>query len=297
MEASRTEHACDLQLAQDVSAGVLAAWHEFVERYSALVLSVVRRYLADFDSEVTRDAYVDVLESMYSNGLARYDGRAALSTWVMAIARSRALDRRRALRGRHREPAWLARLPDRDREIFRLHYEDGESLEAIRDRFASRGEPLTAAEIVRALDRLEARVDRRLRTRLAYDLHARTVGAASGSLLDFLDHLRRENRAASEALRPDLLLMERRTRRLLDRVRRSVQDLDAEERKVVELRFYRALTAQQIADELGLAGPRRAYTLINRAVVNLRHIAFGEAQALGRAGAEASALGSDRRDP
>jgi hypothetical protein len=34
MEASRSGYSLDLQLAQDVGAGVLDAWHEFVTRYS-----------------------------------------------------------------------------------------------------------------------------------------------------------------------------------------------------------------------------------------------------------------------
>jgi len=136
------------------------------------------------------------------------------------------------------------------------------------------GERLTQEDVTQSLDRIEGLMDRRLRTRLAYDLQARTVGAASGSLLDFLDHARRENTAAAEALRPDLVLMERRTHRLLMQVERGVEHLVADERKVIELRFYRALTAHQIAAEMGLESPRRAYTLINRAVVNLRRIVF-----------------------
>ena len=276
MEASRNEHAFELRLAQDAGDGVLEAWHQFVESYSGLVYSVVRRCLADFDEEAWRDAYVDVLEYMHSTGLARYDGRAALSTWVMTISRTRAVDRRRALGGRKRDPAWLAGLSPRDREIFRLHYERGDDIEAILQRFAARGERLTQEDIAQSLDRIDARMDHRLRTRLAYDLQARTVGAASGCFLDFLDQVSHENTAAAEALRPDLVLLERRTQRLMEEVERGVEYLVADERKVVELRFYRSLTANEIAAEMGLDGPRRAYTLIDRALASLRRIVLKE---------------------
>jgi hypothetical protein len=39
---------------------------------------------------------------------------------------------------------------------------------------------------------------------------------------------------------------------------------------VVELHYYGHLTAPQIAVEMALPGPRRVYTLIDRALVRLR---------------------------
>lgn len=270
MNVCTTEHVLDLQFARAIQDGDIEAWHEFVLRYSGLILSLVRRYLADFDEETQRTGYVDVLQYMYATGLRKYDGRAALSTWTMAISRSRALDARRALSGRHRQPAWVAALKPREREIFHLYFERGDEIGAIRARFAARGETLTVASIARVLARLDAKMDPRLRSRLAYDLHARTVGAVSGSLLGFLDHLRRQTAAAEEALRPDLLLVERQTRAQLNQIGQLIERLDPLERKIVELHYYQGLAASQIARELHLAGPRRVYTLINRTLAHLR---------------------------
>ena len=270
MEASRSERSLDLQLSRDACNGVLAAWHEFVERYSSVIAGIGRRYLADFDEDARRDAYVDTLEYMRSSGLALYDGRAALSTWVMAIARSRALDLRRAMCGRRRDPVWLAAMRGRDHDIFHLYFEGGEGISEIRQRFAARGERVSAQEVVESLDRLEARMDRRLRTRLAYDLQARTVGAASGGFLAFLDQVRLEQLTAMEALRPDLELSRRETEQLLDAVESVVRQLDAEDRTVVEMHFYRHWSARRIAQELRLQSPRRAYSRIGRAVARLR---------------------------
>ena len=270
MDVSRDEHSHDVHLARQIVAGSLDAWHGFVKDYSSLIYAIARRYLVDFDEETRRDAYVAILEYMYSHGLAKYDGRAAMSTWVMTIARSRALDIRRAARGRKRDPAWLAGLQPRDREIYHLYFESGEDTATIRSRFARRGEQLTMADLSGSLDRLEAQMDRRLRTRLAYDLYARSLGTVSGSLLGFLDHLRLEQAAAAEASRPDIQLMERQTRLLLDQVRSAVENLGPDERKVVELHFYRSLAAPQIASTMGLPGARRVYTLLDRALVALR---------------------------
>jgi DNA-directed RNA polymerase specialized sigma subunit len=179
---------------------------------------------------------------------------------------------RRNLCGRRREPGWLAALPEIDQEIYRAYYENGADVGTIRAEQARRGRTLTAAEVSECLDRLDASIDHRLRTRLAYDLHARSIGAASGSFLLFLDQLRLEHLAATDALRPDAQLLERRMQELLEGVQRSLEALATEDRKVVELYFYQRLSAQQIAARLGLPGPRRAYTLIQRAVARLRSI-------------------------
>ena len=266
------EHPVDLQLARDIGDGLVDPWHEFVTRYSGLIFSIVRRYLADYDEEVHRDAYVQVLEYMYSSGLRKYDGRAALSTWIMTVARSRSLDVRRRMCGRRRDPVWLARLSARDQEVFRRYFENGEDIATIRARFAHRGEVVTHADIERSLERIEARLDRRLRTRLAYDLHARSFGVTSGSLLGYLDQLRLDQAEVADKLRPDIQLMQRAARVFLERISRSLEALDPEERKVVELHYYQQLAASRIAAEMGLPGPRRVYTLIDRALAHLRRV-------------------------
>jgi DNA-directed RNA polymerase specialized sigma24 family protein len=130
---------------------------------------------------------------------------------------------------------------------------------------------MTLAQLARALERIESRMDRRLRSRLAYDLYARSTGGISGTLLGFLDHLRLQQAAASDALRPDIQLMEAQTRLLLEQVRKEVQNLTPDERKVVELHFYRGLAAPQVAIAMGLPGARRVYTILDRALDALRH--------------------------
>src|SRR5262249_27453177 len=151
-----------------------------------------RRYLVDADSDDQRDVYVQVLEHFYRNGLAAYDGRTALSTWVMTVARSRSLDFLRARLRRQPPPAWLASLSAAGLLIYRLYYLQGESYAAIAQAFKAQGEVLSIADWTTALDRIEERMDPKLRTRLAYDLQARSVGACSGRLLELLEHLARQ---------------------------------------------------------------------------------------------------------
>jgi DNA-directed RNA polymerase specialized sigma24 family protein len=64
--------------------------------------------------------------------------------------------------------------------------------------------------------------------------------------------------------------MEREARRLLERVRELIDQLPSEDRRVYSLRFERGWTAHQIAEELGLADSRGAYTVVDRIVRGLR---------------------------
>ena len=270
MEAKRQEHAADLELAQAAAQGSLSAWHEFVSRYSGLIFSIVRRYLVICEDDEQRAVYVQCLEHLYRSQLARYDGRASLGTWVMTVTRSRCLDALRSRRGRKRPPVWLKDLSPHDQEFYRLYFLEGRSYGAIAEEFAHGGRIFTPELFAGSLARIEARMDRGLRTRMAYDLQARSVGAVSGRLLEFLDHLRLEQQERAEVLQADFELVQTQTRSLLEQVEACVARLKEPERGVIQLHFYDGLPAPEIARRMELSGPRRVYTLIDRGVGMLR---------------------------
>src|SRR5215831_19335507 len=114
MNPPMVDYSADIQLARSVVAGSLEAWHAFVLRYSGIIFSMVRRYLPDRDDDTRRDAYVRTLEHFYRTGLAHYDGRTRLSTWVMTVTRSRCLDLLRERHGRRRLPTWIQQLSTSD---------------------------------------------------------------------------------------------------------------------------------------------------------------------------------------
>ena len=239
------------------------AWHRLVERHSAVIHSVLRRYLQD--EEEVRDAYVDTLERLYKGQLARYEGRSSLSTWLVFVARSAALDRLRSRLGRRELPAGVKDLSEREREIFRRYYFEGQSFEAVRHWAA-----LPADELAEILGRIEATLSRRSLRRYAYDLHASSVGAASGRLLEFLDHLREEHAGRLSEREPDYALLEKEARATTRRVRALIERLPEAERRILTLRFDHGLSARQIAESMGLEGQRQAYTQVDRALRRLR---------------------------
>jgi RNA polymerase sigma-70 factor, ECF subfamily len=93
----------DRELVRRMAAGDEAALGQLYDRYSTLVHSVALRVVGDAD-----DAE-EVVEASFWQAwrqASRYEEtRGGISTWLVMIARSRAVDRLRALR-RSREQAW-----------------------------------------------------------------------------------------------------------------------------------------------------------------------------------------------
>ena len=266
-EASSTAGE-DLALVQAIRAGSVEAWHHFVQRYSGIIYSVLRRYFHDEDE--IRDGYVDILEKLYRGTLDQYTGRSALSTWLVFVARSHAIDEHRRRHGRRELPTAVKAMGELERRVFALYYLEGATFDTVRQRAAPADDPLTTEDLIEILGRIEESLDRRTRRRIAYDLHAASVGAAAGRILEFLDQATAEYQSKCRRLDPAFLLMEKETRATVARVRTLIDSLPEQERRILSLRFDHGWTAKQIAEELELGGQRKAYTLIDHAVRRLR---------------------------
>lgn len=262
----------DIELAQLVADGDVAAWHAFVKRYSGLIYSLVGRYLGDPDEDERRAVYVAVLESLHGGALARYDGRAALSTWIGVVTRSRCLDRHRSRHGRRQTPQWLAGLAERDQEIYHLYFIEGLSYALVCDRIRGKSPDFSVEDLVDALDRIEEHLDAGVRKRLAFDLQARTSGAVSGRVLEYCAELSAEAAQKDTFFDPENEVVEQELRGRLARLESAIERLDAEEAHAVASRFAEGLTARETADVMGLSGPRRVYTIVDRALRKLREI-------------------------
>lgn len=272
MEAAPVGNGGDRVLATRAAGGDEQAWHDFVLRYSGLIRAIVRRYHPSRPPDEQLTLFVEILEFLYREGLARYDGRAALSTWVMTISRSRALDALRRDFGRRRRPKWFDTLSDVEQKVYRLSLVEMRTLPETLDRLAQEGTRLDERDLEAMIDRLLERLDPNSRKRMHYERHAKNQGLGSARLLEVLDHLSMEQETSAAAARPDVVLFEKRTRQILEDIDACVRALDEPERRILVLRYYEALSAQAIAERLALPGARRVYTLLNRALDALRGV-------------------------
>ena len=263
-------HDADLALARRILAGDEPAWETFVERYAGLIYSVVRRYLRTRDVDDVRSVLVDVLVSLRRTKLATYEGRAALSTWLTMVARSEALEQVRRRFGRGRDVRGCEPLTAQEKELFRLYHVEGVPAREAIAVLSRDGEAWTVDRLIASLRTVERKLGERWLRRHAYDMHAQSVGAASGRLLEYLDHVREEFQSGPGGHSPEYHLMEREARRTAERVSELIAELAPEERRILTLRFERGWTARAIADELGLPGTRGVYTVLERVVRRLR---------------------------
>lgn len=270
-------HEQDLELVHRILADDTPAWEEFVHRYAGLLYSVVRRYLRTRDVDDVRSVLVDVLVSLRRTKLRTYEGRASLSTWLTLVARSQALEVLRRRFGRGQDVKGCEQLSPSERKLFRLYHIEGRSHREVIREFERSGEEWTLERFVAALRTVERKLGDRWLRRLAYDLHAQSVGAASGRLLEYLDHVREEFQHQPGGHSPEYHLMEKEARHTVQRLTERIAELPPDERRILQLRFERGWTAQKIAEELGLPSARGVYSITERIVRRLRRW-FGEEQ-------------------
>ena len=120
------------RLIQLIRDGSDAAWAEFVQRFSPLLLQAART--VERDRDAAADAFVFICERLRERRgarLASYDSTrpGSFETWLRAVALNLARDARRRRVGRFREWAATARLPPLEQRVFRLRYELGFSFD------------------------------------------------------------------------------------------------------------------------------------------------------------------------
>ncbi len=263
------DHREDLELARAVVGGSLTAWHELIDRFSSLIHGVLRRQLFGEDEDDIESVYADVLEALDDGGLAGYEGRSKLSTWLIVFSRNRALDLLRKRYGRARPPRWLDRLDPLRRELVRLHFVERLPFEIVVHQARLAGHDATPSRVLEALLELSDVVpDEYLRRAAAGPLRHEDLDACSPALMQRLRSLS-ENAGGPEAS-PDGGLLAAEEEERLGRLRAAMKGLSPREARVLHLRFYEGWAAPRIARELGLDGPRKVYTITERVLAKLR---------------------------
>ena len=262
--------ADDRRLVEEIRRGSLGAWHEFLERYTGLIYGVLRRHLISEDEDEIRNVYVEIVEALHGGELFKYAYRSRLSTWLTVLARARAFDYRRKVRGRRRLPSEVENLGQLDRQVLQLYFVEKLSLEIVVQTLHWKGYRADAQDVVAAVERIEDRLDRRFLRRLDDEAAAHVDGPKSIQVLRYLTHLRAQQQRDVMRDAPDQGLLEEEARREANRIREMIAALPSRERRIVKLRFEKRLPARAIAEILGLENPRRVYTILDRILARFR---------------------------
>ncbi len=277
-----------MRLVEAVLAGSETAWHTFIDRYTGLIIHVLRRYL--FDEDQVRGTYVDVLENLHQGRLRTYRGRSSLATWLLLVSRNAATDQLRHEHGRREMPRGLRRMSDLHQEIYRLYYVEGQTFTATLKQIWLQGHRLAEDDLIDQLAEIDAELTDRTCRRVRYDLAAESLGAASGRLLEYCDAINYEADLGRHDQDPlNRLIMKEAEIRALKTLR-YVAELPADERRILSLRFEKGLSAQEIAERLGLGNRRRVFTILNRIVRALRRRHLTEEKRQNNSGNPASGV-------
>ncbi len=279
MTTGSDNFAAERDLVDRILAGSEPDWHLFIDRYSGLIYSVLRRYL--FDDDEVRDVWVQVMERLANSALQGFAGRSSLGSWLVLVARSTVFDHLRSVRGRREDPAGLADLDDRCRLVFKRFYRDGAGYEAVRHELARAGALADGETLAAILVEIEEAISSRALRRILWDLQATSAGVVTGRLLEFMDAAAREAREQSALATPEMDLFQKETRQTIARIRELMKELPTQERRALELRFDDGWPAHRIAVELELSGQREVYTMICRATRRLRRLLGPAGAALG----------------
>jgi RNA polymerase sigma factor (sigma-70 family) len=183
MSAALPPELSELLDAPDVRARN-AAWHDFTQTYSKLLLHTAHSLGGGYDAAMDRYSYV--LEQLQRDDFRRLrgyaaDGRSKFSTWLVVVARRLCLDYTRQRYGRVRGGTAADDLHERRRRLANLV---GEQIDLTRLQDAAAPDPervLSAREIhdvlASALERLEPRDRLLIRLRFEDELSAQEIAS------------------------------------------------------------------------------------------------------------------------
>ncbi len=260
----------DFNLASAINDGSEKAWHEFVERYSGLIMGVIRRQLFEADEDQVRSIYVDILSSLYTTGLQKYRAKSSLSTWLIVFTRNRARDHLRRLYGRSTEPTGYRKLRKRDKLVFKLFYNEMLPLGAIVLQLRWSEPKITIDDIVKSIRRIEKLLNPRYLRNLNEKNQARRHGIRSIQLARYLIDISVRDDIYARCVKPDSAMLERETSESVRELKEKIANLHENERKILYLKFDKGLSAKEIASEMEIAEERRVYTIVDRITRKLR---------------------------
>jgi RNA polymerase sigma factor (sigma-70 family) len=255
-----------------------AAWDAFLDRYSGLILSVIRRYESDHDEIM--DRYLFVCEKLCARNFKRLrafrpaeeSGGPSFSTWLTAVVRNLCIDFCRKKEGRRRLFKSLQHLSETDQLIFRYVFWHGHTITETQALLQQkRGAALSGREIAEALQR----VRQALREKKLHELIADLAGRYPARIDEPTGGS--EERSAPEiAARLDPEVETQRAE-MVRALHAALGALSERELLILKLRFDQGLKAKEIAEIVGTDDYRQVYAEIGKILRKLR----GELERLG----------------
>lgn len=255
-----------------------AAWSEFLRRYAATILKIVRRY--ESDPQRANECFDDVCRALNDDRFRRVlkfraNGPASFRTWLMAVTANLCVDWRRKTRGRFRPIRAVAHLPELDQVVYRHIFVRGMTRSECLRQLSPTFPELTEQQ----LSDINARLFTLLTSQQRWYLGSRL--ATAGPSFDCVTGEFAEEAfqsVDSDAGPADVAESDQERNRLAA----ALAQLPVQQRLLVRLRYEQNLTLAEVARLTGLQDPFRAKRQIQAALEGLAAIMKGTARASGR---------------
>ena len=248
------------------------AWDNFVQTYNRLIMVVIGEFLEDHDRAM--DLYAYTLECFKNNNCKRlttyFDKprRYRFETWIALCVRHSCIDWFRKEKGQKRLIKCIKALPEIEQCIFRYIYWQGYSSEIAHELLkTNHGFQISFTEFSEHLDR----IDRILKSETRWKIEKGLQFHHLSSLHD-PDHLANGGDPLSGLANPSFpasekQLLQSECREIL---RNLLLSLSPEEQLLIQLRFFRGLTLEEIARVLKIKNLWRASRKLEKALKTLR---------------------------
>jgi RNA polymerase sigma factor (sigma-70 family) len=240
------------------------AWTEFLTLYSDRIYTAARR--GTEDEESAADCYLFICEQLSKSDFRRLrrfqpEGPARFETWLGVVCRNLCLDWLRSRHGRNRPFRSLQRLSSFDNEVFRLHVQQGMTLNETFNQLLQQNPAITASDVEAA----DEHIEQALSSRQRWSLQQRAGERQSISI---------DDRDADTPVEPEdphpspeLAMVDQEDRRKLGT---AIDRLAPEQRLLIRMRFEEGLSLAEIARLTGAGDAQRIHHRLTQALGELR---------------------------
>ena len=259
-----TEQSAERKASQDLlyrlnSSGAGAAWAEFLDSYSQLIINVAGQI--EFEEDRIEECFLYVCEKLHENNFKRLlsfnlKGAAKFRTWLTTVVFNLCVDWHRHEYGRVRLLPAISALPEFDQAVYRLVIEEGANRESAYQRLLSDNPDLTRESLGNALHRIHEVLTPRQRWRISL---GRRVASKSGpeSTDRRLENIRDQGPGPESTLEGE----ER-----LEILEQALSGLPTEQRLLIHWKFQEGLSLKRIAVLADLGNVNQTWSQVQKAV-------------------------------
>lgn len=252
-----------------------AAWVEFLDRYSALIMSTANQF--EYEQDRIDECFLYVCEQLNDQHFRRLlkfntAGKAKFHTWLSAVAFNLCVDWHRKEYGRPTLYPAISALPAFDQLVYRLIIEQGKDKESSFQILRADFPDLTRELVTRSAGRVFSLLTPRQRWQISVRNHGR-----KSARKDFLHG--QTDQLPDTGAGPDSVIQ---SQQELESLQTALSQLPSDQRLMINLRFQQGLSLKKISEIRHLGGTNRAWRELQTAIDALSQLMHNRKKATDR---------------